>query len=141
MWLAAVAGEGKSAPKSVGAGGSHHRRQLKRLGVAISFFPVTAPKEVKERDWKATGNLPVTGRGGEGEHTERRHAATMLICEEEEHCAAGSDGTMKDDDSGKKRENDVDTMHVERNHWENDVDTVHVERNHLINLSEFSLYS
>jgi hypothetical protein len=101
MWLATIAGEGKSAPRSVGAGGSHHRRQLKRLGVAISFFPVTAPEEVKERDWKATGNLPVTGRGGEGEHTERRHAATMLICEEEEHCAAGSDGTMKDDDSGK----------------------------------------
>jgi hypothetical protein len=51
----------------------------------------------------------------------------MLIREEEQHCAAGSDGMMKHDDARKNKKNDMDI--------------VHVERNRLMTLSRFPLYN
>jgi hypothetical protein len=64
---------------------------------------MAAPEEMKQREWEATGSSPVTGRGGEGEHTGRRQAVVKLIQEEKEHCTVGSDGTGENDDDEKKQ--------------------------------------
>jgi hypothetical protein len=45
------------------------QRQLKQRDGGVNLFAVTAPKEMKQLEWEATGTSSVTGRGGEGKHT------------------------------------------------------------------------